>query len=205
MRSRVPFKVGSREVYNYRHQKFSIMAKRSFIKILAIWSFLSTAAVTVFASQDRIVSAGLKMAWGLIVLWVGAGGYIMHRFRDSIKNFVQRIPLGWKKKFVLFATLLFLIKEAIITTMTNLAPVFGASIGEVYITASANFLDVVFFHSATMFVGPFVFWALALRRYDFSPFGAFIVFGLTGLLGEIGFSAHSRCRSLPCGCLYMAL
>src|SRR3989344_827273 len=147
----------------------------------------------------------LKMAWGLIVLWVGAGGYIMHRFRDSIKNFVQRIPLGWKKKFVLFATLLFLIKEAIITTITNLAPVFGASIGEVYITAPANFLDVVFFHSATMFVGPFVFWALALRRYDFSPFGAFIVFGLTGLLGEIGFSAHSRCRSLPCGCLYMAL
>lgn len=54
---------------------------------------------------------------------------------------------GWKKKFVVFATVLALIEEAITTTMTNLAPLFGVEIGEAYITASTNYVDVVLFHS----------------------------------------------------------
>ena len=162
--------------------------KRIFIILLGVWLLLSTLAVTLFSLVNPIMRAVIGMAWGVIIFWIVICGGLMYRFRDRIRNVVLRIPLGWKKKFVLFAVFLFLIEELVTTTMTNLAPVFGVRIGETYITASTNFFDVVLFHSAIIFVGPLIFWALALRRYDFSPFGAFLIFGLTGLLAEMGLS-----------------
>ena len=88
---------------------------------------------------------------------------------------------------MLFATLLALMEEAITTTMTNLAPLFGVKIGEAYITASTNCLDVVALHSVVVFVPMFVGWAVLLWRYDFSPFSVFVLFGLTGTLAEMSF------------------
>ena len=38
--------------------------------------------------------------------------------------------LDWRIKFVLFATVLALIEEAIAVSMTNLAPFFGVKVGE---------------------------------------------------------------------------
>jgi hypothetical protein len=71
--------------------------------------------------------------------------------------------------------------------MTNLAPLFGFKVGEVYITASANYFDVVALHSVVMFIPMFVGWAVLLWRYDFSPFAVFVLFGLTGTLAEMSF------------------
>ena len=68
--------------------------------------------------------------------------------------------------------------------MTNLAPLFGVKIGEAYITASTNYLDVVALHSVVMFVPLFVGWAVILSRYAFSPFAVFVLFGLTGTVME---------------------
>jgi hypothetical protein len=53
---------------------------------------------------------------------------------------------------VLFCTLLALAEEAVTTTMTNLAPLFGVKMGEVAITASANYIEVVTQHSVIVFV-----------------------------------------------------
>jgi hypothetical protein len=94
------------------------------------------------------------------------------------------IRLDWRLKFILFATFLALTEEAITTTMTNLAPLFGVKVGEAYITASTNYLDVVALHSVVMFVPLFVGWALILSRYAFSPFSVFLLFGLTGTAME---------------------
>ncbi|MDP3993404.1 MAG: hypothetical protein Q8P75_00280 [bacterium] len=132
--------------------------------------------------------AVIGMAWGVIVFWIMICGSLMYRFREPIRNAVIKIRLPWQIKFVLFVTLLALLEETITTTMTNLAPVFGVKIGEAYITASANFFDVVFFHSAINFIGPFIFWALALQRYNFSPFAAFLTFGVSGVFAEVSFS-----------------
>ncbi len=111
----------------------------------------------------------------------------MYRLREPVRGAILKIRLPWQLKFVLFAILLALIEESITTAMTNLAPVFGAKIGEAYITASTNFFDVIFFHSAINFVGPFIFWAFILKRYDFSPFAAFLIFGTSGVLAEASF------------------
>lgn len=158
-----------------------------FIKILASWLLLSTAFVTIALWQSAVGRAVLGMGWGLIILWIFVGGGLMHRFRDSIRYRVSAIRLDWRIKFVWFATLLALVEEAITTTMTNLAPLFGVKPGEAYITASANYLDVVALHSVVVFVPMFVGWAVLLWRYHFSPFSVFVLFGLTGTLAEMSF------------------
>jgi len=80
-----------------------------------------------------------------------------------------------------------LAEEAVTTTMTNLAPVFGVPVGKAYITASANYLDVVCFHSVIVFVPWFVGWAWMLSRWNFHPTMVFLIFGLTGTFAETGF------------------
>jgi uncharacterized membrane protein YhdT len=81
-----------------------------------------------------------------------------------------------------------MVEEAVTTGMTNLAPVFGVPIGAAYITASANYFDVVCFHSVVVFIPMFIAWAVILRSYDFSPNAVFLLFGLTGLTAEMSFS-----------------
>ncbi len=126
----------------------------------------------------------VKMVFGVIVLWVVLGGALMHNFRDRMREYIQRPSIDWRIKFVLFSTILALIEEAITVLMTNLAPFFGVKIGEAYITASTNYLDVVLFHSVVVFVPLFIAWAVILSRYDFSPFAVFLLFGLTGIICE---------------------
>ena len=111
----------------------------------------------------------------------------MYWFRDSIKDFVLGISLNWKIKFVLFATILALLEEAVTVSMTNAAPLFGVKIGQAYITASTNYLDVVLFHSVIVFIPLFIGWAWVLSRYNFSAFEVFILFGITGTLVEAGY------------------
>ncbi|MBI3738835.1 MAG: hypothetical protein HY258_07295, partial [Chloroflexi bacterium] len=128
--------------------------------------------------------AVVSMGTGLILLWDLICGALMYLFREPIKKFVVNIHLNWQIKFVLFATLLAMLEEAITTTMTNLAPMFGVKIGEAYITASTNYLDVILHHSVIVFIPWFIAWAWILKRYDFSPFWVFLLTGLNGLLAE---------------------
>ncbi len=148
------------------------------------WVLFSTSAVTVLNLGNRVTRAVIGMGWGLIVFWILLGGALMLRFREPIRAFVLRMPWDWRLKFVLFATFLALLEEAVTTSMTNLAPLFGVRIGEAYITASTNYLDVVCLHSVVVFIPMFVAWAVILWRYDFSPFSVFLQFGLTGTLAE---------------------
>jgi len=156
------------------------------IKVFGVWAFIVYSVVYILTLNDPVSHAVMGMAGGLAVLWIVIGGATMFKVRDRVKSFVRGISWGWKKKFVLFATVLALTEEAIATTMTNLAPLFGVEIGEAYITASTNYLDVVLFHSAIVFIPMFVAWAFLLSRYDFSPTEVFILFGLTGVLAEAG-------------------
>jgi len=95
-----------------------------------------------------------------------------------------RVRLPWMLKFVLGCTSLALLEEAITTLMTNCAPLFGVRTGQAYATASANYFDVVLYHSVVIFVPLFIGWAVLLRWRRFSPFAAFVLFGLTGILCE---------------------
>lgn len=160
------------------------IAKTVFIAALGIWLAFSTSLVLAVTWNSRIAHAVTSMGTGLIALWIFLCGSLMFVFRDPIKNFVLQIRLNWQVKFVLFAILLAMLEEAVTTTMTNVAPRFGAKIGEAYITASSNYLDVILHHSVIVFVPWFIAWAWILKRYDFSPFWVFLLTGLNGLLAE---------------------
>ena len=166
--------------------------RKKIIICLGVWLLFSTSLATILTLKDPVARAVMAMGWGLIIFWIIIGGSLAYRWKDRIKEIVLKIPLDWKIKFFLFAALMALIEEAITTTMTNLAPLFGLRVGQAYITASTNFIDVVLFHSAISFLGLFAFWALALKRYDFSPFSVFIVFGITGVFAEVGFGGASH-------------
>ncbi len=158
--------------------------RRIFIFLLGLYLLISWGLLYLFAREDRIAHAIIGMASGLILFWVILGGTGMYLFREKIKTVVQRIPIGWQVKFVSFGVLLAMLEEAVTTTMTNLAPFFGVQMGEAYITASANYLDVILHHSVIVFIPWFIAWAWILKRYDFSPFWVFLLFGLNGLLAE---------------------
>lgn len=134
---------------------------------------------------DARAFAIVRMAWGLIILWICVGGSLMYVLRNRIRTLVLRIPLDWRVTFVAFATLLALIEEAITVSMTNLAPLFGSRLGEAAITSSANYFDVVLLHSVIVFIPMFIAWAFILSRYDFKPFSVFLLFGIMGIFAEM--------------------
>jgi hypothetical protein len=164
------------------------------ITAIGIYGALSTAAVAavVFIGGGPNSRAVIKMALGLVLVWIVLGGWLMHRLRDPVRTVVRNMRLDWRLKFVLFCTLLALVEEAVTVTMTNLAPAFGVPLGAAYITASANYFDVVCLHSVVVFVPMFIAWAWLLQRYDFSPNAIFLLFGLTGTLAEASFGGAQQ-------------
>jgi hypothetical protein len=166
------------------HVKISPGLKRAFTILMALYLSTSWALVYIFTRDDGIAHAIVGMGSGLILLWVIFCGLGMYIFRDRIRSYVQGVAAHWQVKFIAFGILMTLLEEAITTTMTNLAPFFGVKIGEVYITASTNYLDVVLLHSVIVFVPWFIVWAWTLKRYAFSPFWVFLLFGLNGLFAE---------------------
>lgn len=158
------------------------------VKGLLAWLVLSTTAVALLNAGQRAHRAVIGMGCGLIVLWVFVGGALMVRFREPLARGMRAIPLpGWLR-FAVCATVLALLEEAITVGMTNLAPLFGVRVGEAYITASANYWDVVSHHSVIVFVPLFIGWGLLLSKLPFSAFHVFLIFGITGTLAEASFS-----------------
>jgi hypothetical protein len=158
--------------------------KLLFIILLGLWLIITTSLVLIVTWGNRIAHAEVSMGTGLILVWVFLCGALMYFFRERIQAVVLSIRLNWQIKFVLFATLLAMLEEAITTTLTNMAPLFGVKVGEAYITASANYLDVILHHSVIAFIPWFIVWAWILKRYSFSPFSVFLLTGLNGLLAE---------------------
>ena len=52
------------------------------------------------------------------------------------------------------------------------------------ITASTSYLYVIGFSSVVILVPEFVAWSYLLSRFDFRPLEVFLLFGLTGTIGE---------------------
>jgi hypothetical protein len=162
--------------------------KKWFVGLMATVLVIFTALLFADNSANPVGRAIISMAWGLIILWVFVGGFLMYRFRNRVRRYVLELPGSWKMKFILFATLLACLEEMVTVLMTNLAPAFGVEMGRAYITASANFFDVILFHSVIVFVPLFFATASLLKRYQFSPFAVFIFFGIVGTVAESLFS-----------------
>lgn len=160
---------------------------RRFVILLAVWLVATTSLVTMAVWKTPVARAILGMGWGLIILWIGVGGSLMYLLREKVRNVTARMRLNWRWKFILFSTALALVEEAITTTMTNLAPLFGVQVGTAFITASTNYIDVVTMHSVIVFIPMFIGWQWLLGRWRFTPFQVFVLFGITGTLAECSF------------------
>lgn len=126
----------------------------------------------------------IGMAGGLLVIWVLLGGFVMFRYRGVFVGWVARWTVGWKTRFVLLCTALALIEEAVTTTMTNTAPLYGDVTAGARITASANYLEVVLLNSVVVFVPMYIAWAWLLGRYAFRPLEVMLLYGITGVVAE---------------------
>ena len=162
------------------------MQKRVIVILLVLAALFPAFMAAVALHEGSALAHGIAgMVTGLIILWVFGAGSLMWRLRNPVRDAVRRIPLNWRLKFVLFCILLACAEEAVTVTLTNMAPVFGAKIGEAYITASTNYLDVILFHSVIVFVPLFIALMLILGRYDLSPFAVFLIFGIVGTICEV--------------------
>ncbi|TWT80172.1 hypothetical protein CA13_15850 [Planctomycetes bacterium CA13] len=158
------------------------------VVILLTWQILLTIFLTLAGLEDRKLAAMSGMLWGLNLLWIIGMGGLSISLRKYVAESVVHSPKRIWLKFFCFVTALALVEEAITTTMTNCAPLFGVKMGEVYITASANYFDVVLFHSVVVFLPQFAMWGWLLKRYALSPFAAFLMYGLTGFINEALFA-----------------
>lgn len=169
------------------------------IRFLAGWTALSTLlilfiAINFMGPNSRAV---VLMGAGLVLLWIVLGGMLMWRFRERIRLWTSGRRLSPSLTFILFCTLLALTEEAVTVSMTNLAPLFGVPLGAAYITASANYFDVVGLHSVVVFVPMFICWAWMGSRWRFSHAEVFLLFGLTGFLAESSFSGSLNFAQAP--------
>jgi hypothetical protein len=147
--------------------------------VIAVFFLLAT-----LTSPDPVTRAIAGMALGLFLFWIVLGGAISLLLHNRVRDILRHFDAHWRIAFVLVATLLALLEEAVTTTMTNTAPLWGVPVGKAYITASANYLEVVFYHSVVVIVPMFIAWAWLLKRYAFSPAVVFILFGCAGALAE---------------------
>ncbi|MEK7586943.1 MAG: hypothetical protein AAB453_03690, partial [Patescibacteria group bacterium] len=161
--------------------------KKLFIIILYGWLVASTLFVFAAVNYEPKARAIVLMSLiGLVLVWITLLGGLMYFGRARFKIWLDRWSLAQGKKFFFFATGLALLEEAITTLMSNLAPAFGVKVGEAYLTASTNYLDVIFLHSVIVFLPSFLVWTRFLKRYSFTPFSVFLTFGITGLIMEAG-------------------
>ncbi len=155
------------------------------IALLLLWAAGFQALLLAASWSNPVERAIVLMAIGVLLIWVILGGGLMWRYRIPLAAAAHKVPLGWRSRFVLLAILLALLEEAITTTLTNLAPLFGDVTRQAAITASTNYVEVVTRHSVVVFIPMFVAWAVLLSWRAFSPFAVMLVFGVSGLLGEV--------------------
>jgi hypothetical protein len=171
--------------------------QRAFVLILLAIVILISAFLTVSTWHQPHHRAVFAMAWGLILFWIIGFGFVMWRWRELWCRLAAKAPLPWFVKFAVGCILLAMLEEGVTTSMTNCAPLFGVNLGEAYITASTNYLDVILRHSVVVFVPMFIGWGVLLKYWRFSPFEVFLLWGITGTFLEFAYSGYQGLPNFP--------
>lgn len=163
----------------------STQLKVILVAILLAWSVGLYGLLWLSAAGDAVARAIVGMASMLLVVWVGLIGGTLWVRRAPLAVWCRRLlPLPDEARFVLLATALVLIEEAVATGLSGAAGLFGDPSGRAMITASRDYVEVVTRHSVVVFVPMFVVWAFLLRRREYSPFVVLVLFGCNGVLAE---------------------
>lgn len=172
------------------------------IRALIVWAGLPLPLVLVANWGDSRSRAIVAMAIGLYLIWCVGATWAIWRWRDAAREGFRRLPGSPWVKFFSLCLLLVLVEEVVTTTMTNLAPLFGSRVGEAYITGSANYFEVVVWHSVVAIFPAFVAWAFLVRWVAVHPNTAYLVYGVQGLLGEVMFDGPNQ---LPAFAFWIAV
>jgi hypothetical protein len=124
------------------------------------------------------------MTTSLYALWIIAGGLMQRWLAPAFSRWAARSRVNWRLRFFGLCIVMAMLEEAVTTAITNSAPLYGVPVGEVYITASSNYWDVILGHSLVVIVPAFLAWVWLLNRYKFSPSHVLLLFGTTGTLME---------------------
>jgi hypothetical protein len=146
--------------------------------------------------------AVVYMGLSLIAVWCMLGGTTMYLGKRLFIHWSRSLKVGWKVRFVLLAALMALIEEAIATSLTNAAPVFGAISDSARITVSANYFEVIS-TSVVAFIPWFLCWAWLLGRFDFKPLQVVLCLGLTGAIAEAMLDATLTLDDLAGACMWV--
>lgn len=167
-------------------EKFFTFLKKIFVYGCIIYAISRHFLVAIILKNQGYFTGSAVIAMGLtlIVVWVVIGGFIQKKLLHTYYQKLTKPTRSPVIYFVIFATILACLEEAVTVTITNLAQVYGVPFGQAYITASANYLDVITMHSVIMFVPMFITLGLLLKRYDISPFKTLIMWGIIGVLAE---------------------
>jgi hypothetical protein len=161
------------------------LAKR-LLQLIAGYGIFITTAVAIFiytGEKNPDKRAILSMGLGLIFIWCIFGGIIMRLSRDRFITWITRFDFNWQFRFVILCIIMALIEEAVTTSLTNAAPLFGALTSAAKITSSTNYFKVIS-GSVVAFIPLFICWVWLLGKYDFRPLEVMLLFGLTGTLAE---------------------
>ena len=157
------------------------------LRILAIYGILLAGVVAVLnlnaEDPDPDKRAIVAMGLSLIVIWCILGGMTMRLIRNRFVRWSHRLKIDWRLRFVLLCIAMAMLEEAVTTSLTNAAPLFGAATEAARITSSMNYFEVIS-GSVVAFIPWFICWAWLLGRYDFRPLEVVLLHGLTGTLAE---------------------
>lgn len=177
----------------YLHDQPEPTSSPAMIRVVKVVGVIALVQVTgvgiIFLgfSHSLVERAVISMMLCVVLVWIVIGGLLALRYKTAVRAWVLRLPGSWQLKFVLFATVMALLEEVCTVSMTNCAPLFGVKMGQAYITASANYFDVVLGHSVIVFIPQYIAWAWVLTKYQLSPASVFLIYGVQGVTGEAMF------------------
>ena len=160
------------------------LLSKKFIILCYIYALTLTSFIWFLNAENSKGFAIISLAIGLFFLWGICSAFIMSKIKDPLKYFFQSRSYPIFIVVSLGGILLALVEEAFTTLMTNMAPLFGFSTSEVFITASSNYIEVVTKHSVIVFIPWFIAWGIILHKWSVHPNLVFILFGTTGLFAE---------------------
>lgn len=134
----------------------------------------------------------ILMGTGLFLFWCLAINLTLWHCRDTFRAWFLRWKAPLFLRFFGFSLALLLIEEAITTTMTNLAPVFGSKVGEAYITGSSNYVDVVLWHSVVALFPSILAWSWLIAKRAVHPNTAYLAWGFQGYLAELSYGGPGQ-------------
>jgi hypothetical protein len=129
--------------------------------------------------------AAIVMQWGSFISWVViTGSYFATPVVLFVSRLVKRFRFGEKTLFVLGATTLALVEEALAIFWNNNISALFSTADKTILTITTNYFELISQHSVVVFIPMFIVWAYLLKNRHYSAEEAFLYFGLTGILAE---------------------